>query len=179
MGIAKTYCAGAYNFLFLFTFLLINRVSGMESTLQAIEEAGSQDMLGSAVARVSSSLATLERMVDSVMAYAAQAQHNQHASEPAPAIVQPESGLDEAELIASVDKWRSRFSAVEKERDELQEMLVALKRRYEDVAKQNHELTQKLTEKEVDYNRLADVVDEVNGRLDISLGLIDEVLNYA
>lgn len=179
MGIAKTYCAGAYNFLFLFTFLLINRVSGMESTLQAIEGAGSQDMLGSAVARVSSSLATLERMVESVMAYAAQAQQHHSAPEAAPASVQPESGLDEAELIASVDKWRSRFSAVEKERDELQEMLVALKRRYEDVAKQNHELTQKLTEKEVEYNRLADVVDEVNGRLDISLGLIDEVLNYA
>jgi chromosome segregation ATPase len=144
----------------------------MESMHPTSSQANSQDMLGSAVARVSTSLATLERVVDKVMSHAQELEQRN-------ALAQPQQGIGESELIASVDKWRSRFTLVEKERDDLQEMLVALKRRYEDVMKQNGELTQKLDEKELEYNRLLDAVDEVGGRLDISLGLIEEVLEYA
>ena len=143
----------------------------MESMLPTTVHAHSDDVLGGAVARVSTSLATLERVVEQVMLRVHDAEKSSKAE------VQP--GLGESELIASLEKWRGRFSSVEKERDDLQEMLVALKRRYEEVMKQNADLTQKLDEKELEYNRLADAVDEVGGRLDISLGLIEEVLDYA
>lgn len=140
----------------------------MELTPSTPSQANTEDVLGNAVARVSTSLATLERVVERALAHAAVTKHQVNAS--------AEGGINEANLISTVEKWRTRYGAMERERDELQEMLVALKRHYEEVAKQNQELKSKLNEIEVNYNRLTDVVDEVDGRLDISLGLIEEVL---
>ncbi len=129
------------------------------------------DVLADSVSRVSSSLAALERLVEHVIAHARDVKVN--------AEKYSSSGLNESQLIATLEKWRSRYTDVEKERDDLQEMLVGLKTRYEEVVRHNAALIKKSEQQEADYMRLLDTVDEVSGRLDISLGLIDEVLEHA
>lgn len=130
-----------------------------------------EQMLTQSVTRISSSLASLEHLVEKVIvatrdaALSAQADAN--------------TGLSEDQLIAQLEKWRTRFLDMEKERDELHEMLVALKVRYEEIQKHNNLLMKKSQQQEAEYQRLMDTVDEVSGRLDISLGLIDEVLGHA
>ena len=147
-------------------------ISGLESDTQGASSAHVQgDMLSDSVSRVSSSLASLERLVEGVIAHSRDVKQNAEKSST--------GGLNESQLIATLEKWRSRFTDVEKERDELQEMLVALKARYEDMVRHNAVLVKKSEHQEAEYMRLLDTVDEVSGRLDISLGLIEEVLQHA
>jgi chromosome segregation ATPase len=142
-----------------------------EAEAEQAQYAAQGDMLVNSVSRVSSSLATLERLVESVIANARDTKQNAEKF--------ATGGLNEEQLIATLEKWRTRYADVEKERDELQEMLVALKTRYEEIVRHNAALIKKSEQQEADYMRLLDTVDEVSGRLDISLGLIEEVLEHA
>lgn len=135
------------------------------------QSSGQEANLADSVSRVSSSLATLERVAERIISNARDVQQN--------AEKYSSTGFNESQLIATLEKWRARFTDVEKERDELQEMLVGLKTRYEEVTRHNTALIKKSEQQEADYMRLLDTVDEVSGRLDISLGLIEEVLQHA
>ena len=72
----------------------------MESMLPTTVHAHSDDVLGGAVARVSTSLATLERVVEQVMLRVHDAEKSSKA--------EVQRGLGESELIASLEKWRGR-----------------------------------------------------------------------
>jgi chromosome segregation ATPase len=74
------------------------------------------------------------------------------------------------------EKWQKRYHAVERERDSLQEMLVALKDRYEKLQTAYHERQHAFDLKVLEYEALQLRHLEARQRLDQSLVLLDSLI---
>ncbi|GEM_PF-4525820 len=92
---------------------------------------------------------------------------------PAPSLpVEPASGIDEAQLISTIEKWQMRYRVGQEENEKMQRMLVTLKTRYEELQDENTALLALLEEEQKSRIRAQEVAQLVAGRLD---GLLEMV----
>lgn len=91
--------------------------------------------------------------------------------------VQKMSGIEEAKLLSSIEKWQRRYDALDNQYRQLAEQYVAMEEQLKQVMHENEILRQALAEEQIDAEKRRALQEEIVLRVEKSIAKLDQILN--
>lgn len=91
--------------------------------------------------------------------------------------VQKMSGIEEAKLLSSIEKWQRRYNELDGQHRQLAERYAALEEQFKHAMHENEILRQALSEEHVDAEKRRAIQEEMMRRVEKTIATLDQILS--